>query len=297
MNLRNLEYFVNVARLGSVTHAAEKMYVSQSAVSKMIKQLEEELGVQLFDREGRTIVLNQKGKLFYSYVSDSLNLLQRGINAVQTLNDKAFRPMNILFTVASPLIPDIVLQMKAKIPQLIMNIQQRNSFAKDLKQFDFVISTQKIPNFISIPLLTEEIMVGWQKKLLSSRSFITLKELKQYDLVGLSNNTELQTVINQYLARKEIKLDFKYQTDEPATARRLIASGLGVGFIPRVTWQGLAYSKDIYIARILPDSPRRTVYLNTPYQRLNNEQRLFSNEIANVFLKARDKARKEVPNL
>lgn len=163
MNLSNLEYFVNVARLGSITHAAEKMYVSQSAVSKMIKQLEQELGVQLFDREGRTIVLNQKGKLFYSYVSDSLNLLQRGINAVQTLNDKAFRPMNILFTVASPLIPDIVLQMKAKIPQLTMNIQQKNSFAKDLKQFDFVISTQRISGFISIPLVTEEIMVGWQK--------------------------------------------------------------------------------------------------------------------------------------
>lgn len=83
MNLTTLKYFISVASLGSITEAAQEAYVSQSAVSKTIKQLEEEIGVKLFDREGRTIKLNQQGKLFYSYVSDSLNLLDRGIKAVQ----------------------------------------------------------------------------------------------------------------------------------------------------------------------------------------------------------------------
>ena len=84
MNLTTLKYFISVASLGgSITEVAKEAYVSQSAVSKTIKQLEEEIGVELFDREGRTIKLNQQGKLFYSYVSDSLNLLDRGIKAVQ----------------------------------------------------------------------------------------------------------------------------------------------------------------------------------------------------------------------
>lgn len=62
MNLTTLRYFISVASLGSITEVAKEAYVSQSAVSKTIKQLEEEIGVELFDREGRTIKLNQQGK-------------------------------------------------------------------------------------------------------------------------------------------------------------------------------------------------------------------------------------------
>ena len=62
MNLTTLKYFILVASLGSITEVAKEAYVSQSAVSKTIKQLEEEIGVELFDREGRTIKLNQQGK-------------------------------------------------------------------------------------------------------------------------------------------------------------------------------------------------------------------------------------------
>ena len=62
MNLTTLKYFISVASLGSITEVAKEAHVSQSAVSKTIKQLEEEIGVELFDREGRTIKLNQQGK-------------------------------------------------------------------------------------------------------------------------------------------------------------------------------------------------------------------------------------------
>ncbi len=62
MNLTTLKYFISVASLGSITEVSKEAYVSQSAVSKTIKQLEEEIGVELFDREGRTIKLNQQGK-------------------------------------------------------------------------------------------------------------------------------------------------------------------------------------------------------------------------------------------
>lgn len=62
MNLTTLKYFISVASLGSITEVAKEAYVSQSAVSQTIKQLEEEIGVELFDREGRTIKLNQQGK-------------------------------------------------------------------------------------------------------------------------------------------------------------------------------------------------------------------------------------------
>ena len=287
MNLTGLKYFVSVASLGSVTEAAKLAFVSESAISKTIRQLEEEIGVKLFDRQGRTIKLNQQGQVFYSYVSDSLNLLNRGINAVQTSKEGQTSQINVLFTVGSPLIPVIALKMQKVLPNVSLNIHQRTTFAKDLRQFDFVISSNKVPHFTAIPLLKEDIMIGWRKNFMHGKHFLAAKDLENYIFVGESDETELQQTINKYLKEHDLKLNFKYQSDEPATVREMVVAGLGMGFIPKITWGSFFDNYDMLdIARIIPTSPQRTIYLNTPYEKLNDIQRLFSNEIANVLVDA-----------
>lgn len=94
-------------------------------------------------------------------------------------------PLNVLFTVASPLISKIILRMQEVPPNISLNIHQKNSFAKDLEQFDFIISTAKIPNFNSIPITTEKLLIGAKKGILPNKDFIELKELEKYIFVGL----------------------------------------------------------------------------------------------------------------
>ena len=94
-------------------------------------------------------------------------------------------PLNVLFTVASPLISKIILRMQEVLPNISLNIHQKNSFAKDLEQFDFIISTAKIPNFNSIPITTEKLLIGAKKSILPNKDFIELKELEKYIFVGL----------------------------------------------------------------------------------------------------------------
>ncbi len=287
MNLTGLKYFVSVASLGSVTEAAKRAFVSESAISKTIRQLEEEIGVRLFDRQGRTIKLNQQGKVFYSYVSDSLNLLNRGINAVRVNSTNKTSEINVLFTVGSPLIPIIALKMQKLLPNVSLNIHQRTTFAKDLKQFDFIISSHKISGFTTIPLLKEEIVIGWKRNFMRKKNIFNINELENFIFVGENDETELQQTINKFILSNDLKLNFKYQSDEPATVREMIIAGLGIGFIPSVTWGGyFKNSNAIDIARIVPKSPHRIIYLNTPYQTLTDTQRLFSNEIANVLVEA-----------
>lgn len=289
MNLTGLRYFVSVATLGSITQAAKNAYVSESAVSKTIKQLEQELGTPLFDRQGRTIKLNQQGKIFYSYVSSSLQMLERGINAVQNQQKQATEHINVLFTVGSPLIPTIALRMQNLLPNVSLSISQKNTFAKDLKNFDFIISSKKIANFTAIPLLREEILIGWKKDYITFKPFYQLQELEQFTFVGESEQTELQETVNQFLQHYKLKLNFKYQSDEPATVRQMIVAGLGIGFIPQVTWGvNFANYKQVETAHLdLKNPPIRTIYLNSPHKKLNENQRLFSNEIATVFTKAK----------
>src|SRR5258708_4956401 len=78
MELQQLRYFREVAEREHVTRAAEKLFVSQSAVSRAVTQLEEELGVPLFYRQGRAVVLSPYGRLFLEHVSRALNALESG---------------------------------------------------------------------------------------------------------------------------------------------------------------------------------------------------------------------------
>src|SRR6201998_1998183 len=78
MELQQLKYSREVAEREHVTRASEKLFVSQSAVSRAVTQLEEELGVPLFYRQGRAVVLSRYGHEFLEYVSRALSILESG---------------------------------------------------------------------------------------------------------------------------------------------------------------------------------------------------------------------------
>ena len=78
MELQQLRYFREVAEREHVTRASEKLFVSQSAVSRAVTQLEEELEVPLFYRQGRTLVLSPYGRVFLEHVNRALSILESG---------------------------------------------------------------------------------------------------------------------------------------------------------------------------------------------------------------------------
>ncbi len=85
MNFHQLEYFVTVADTGHVSQAAELLNVSQPALSSNIQKLEKEIGVKLFDRSGRRIVLNSYGEAFLPIAKHLLTTLEEGLESVHDL--------------------------------------------------------------------------------------------------------------------------------------------------------------------------------------------------------------------
>ena len=83
MKLHQLRYFQCLAHYLHYRKASEALYISQPTLSFAIKELEKELVVALFKKEGRTIQLSQEGKIFLDYVSKSLQILDEGIHAIQ----------------------------------------------------------------------------------------------------------------------------------------------------------------------------------------------------------------------
>ena len=85
MNIQQLRYFLVLADTLSFTKTAEKYYISQTAVSNQIKALEEKLGVQLFQRDNRKVLLTPAGKVF---VKEAKSIITRIEEAVQHTKDE-----------------------------------------------------------------------------------------------------------------------------------------------------------------------------------------------------------------
>ena len=78
MNIEMLKYFVSIVEAEQISRASQELYVSQPALSNAIKRLETELGVLLFDRNGKTLKLNREGRLFYQSAKDMLSIYDAG---------------------------------------------------------------------------------------------------------------------------------------------------------------------------------------------------------------------------
>ena len=87
MELRVLRYFLEVAREGNVTHAAQRLHISQPTLSRQIKELEEELGKKLFNRSNYSVSLTEEGMLLRKRAEDILDMADKTIAEFQALDE------------------------------------------------------------------------------------------------------------------------------------------------------------------------------------------------------------------
>lgn len=123
IGLRHIRSFLEVARLGSVGQAADALAISQPAVSKTLRELEDRLGVALFERAGRRIRLNEAGRLFQKHAGLSLTEIERGVRAVRA-PERARRRLvvGVLPTVATRIMPRAALAFAEAVPGGVLRV-------------------------------------------------------------------------------------------------------------------------------------------------------------------------------
>lgn len=129
MDFKQLETFVVVAKTGSFTKAAEKLFLSQPSVSGHISKLEEELGVLLFRRNNKKIELTSAGTIFYSSAREMLNQKEKTLLELNDYNGKIEGILEIgaSNTTAQYIIPRYLAQFHKKYPNVVYNVIQMNS--------------------------------------------------------------------------------------------------------------------------------------------------------------------------
>jgi len=126
MELRQLQYFAEVAKREHVTEAAAHLHVAQSAVSLQISKLEDELGVSLFERVGRNVKLTQIGKSFLTHVKKALKELDNAKQHVEEYLDPEQGTIKVGYptSLASHLLPTIVSAFREKNPKISFHLNQ-----------------------------------------------------------------------------------------------------------------------------------------------------------------------------
>lgn len=87
MDIRQLRYFLEIAREGQITRAAKRLHMEQPPLSRQLKQMEKELGVTLFDRSGKRLELTRAGELLRQKAESLLQQFHESLNEVKELDE------------------------------------------------------------------------------------------------------------------------------------------------------------------------------------------------------------------
>lgn len=238
MDLLQLSYFRVVARVEHMTKAAEELSIAQPSLSKTIRRLEKEVGVPLFDRQGRSIRLNQFGKAFLEHIETMFRELGEGQRKVRDMAGLEHGEVSLV-AASLPWIPDLLHRFQVLHPSIHFHLSQC-PFAEIPHQletgaYDFCfLSTPLIrPGIQWRPLLTEEILlVVPSTHRLAGQERVPLREVAHEAVVIEKVGSGLRDLIDIFCLQAGVTLCIPYEIDEPATLYEFVKAGLGVGFTP-----------------------------------------------------------------
>lgn len=244
MELRQLQYFVKVARKQHVTQAAEELHVAQSAVSRQIHLLEEELGVNLFVQKGRNLQLTSVGRLFLSRTERILTDLERAVSEIHEFLDPEAGEIRIGFphSVVLHMLPTIVAAFRQDHPNVKFKLKQGtyNSLIRDLTKGEidlafispFPESHEHVTGDI---LLTEELYaILPPQHILSEYQSIRLEQLQGESFVMFSEEYTLRSIVMAACQKAGFTPQIGFEGEETDTIRGLVAAGMGVSLLPEM---------------------------------------------------------------
>lgn len=240
MNLQQMRYFVMVARLGNVTEAAKALHIAQPPLSRQIKQLEQELGVVLFDRSGRRLHLTETGHMLLHRAEEILNLTDR---TVCELSSSELGQEGILSLVVVPSMSLMVLpQMIAAFKELYPKITYRLLVGESLRVIELlekgVIETAIVhlpvdeDYFASYKLPTERLALVYDAAFFPQLEGTFELPVSRLQGLPLLCHRRYKELLEQSAAKNGIQAYFFCLSDDSNYLIAWAKAGLGLAVIP-----------------------------------------------------------------
>lgn len=273
VNLDLYRVFYTVAKRGSLTKAAEELYISQPAVSQSIRQLENQLGVSLFNRTHRGMELSEQGgKVIFSKVEQALKLFTDAENKIQQLSSTATGTIRIAATtnVFEYFLTEKIAAFHAKYPEVKIELITGLSTAIDvaLKENKCDVAFVHLPVENDPDLIVygnvmrvSDIFVANKDWIELTGDVIPLSKLQEYPLVMPDEKTPARKILNEFLSLVGIELRPSIEIGDFSLMKRLVTSGMGIGVMPREYAKRRLKEKILFEIQTDPPLPVRSMGL------------------------------------
>ncbi|MGF9713805.1 LysR family transcriptional regulator [Paenibacillus naphthalenovorans] len=234
--------FLYTAKLGNLTKAAQALHITQPSVSYAIKQLEETLGVKLFDRLSKGVNLTSEGRALFEYVEQSFALLDAGEKRIQSLRRLTAGELRI--GASGPFIRHLLLpaldQFHADYPGVRIRLSQGKTadIGKRLKERQIELGLVHLPvddpGLEVKPLLDIQdcFVVGNAYRALSGQP-ITTGQLAEIPLLLLSSESSTRLFVEQWLHAQGYKVEADIELNSMEMLVELARRGYGTAFVTR----------------------------------------------------------------
>ncbi len=295
MELRQIIYFIEVAKREHVTEAAHALHVAQSAVSRQIFNLEEELGIDLFIRDGRNVRLTTIGKIFLEHMERAMNVINDAKQVVNEYTDPEKGTVHIGFpsSLATYILPTAISAFREKYPHVQFDLNQGSNaqLTESILKGDVNIALIapvpiQDPKVKGTILFTEEIHALLPvKHPLASAETLTLSQLRDDDFILFPEGFVLRNMLEKACKQLGFSPHVAFEGDDIDAIKGLVSAGLGISLVPEITLVDNVPRATVSIPIVEPQVTR-TVGVIVPKDRqmLPTEQ-LFYTFITEFFMR------------
>lgn len=264
--LRQLQFFVAAAEAGSVSGAARALSISQSSVTEAIRGLEDDLGVHLFDRQARGILLTHKGSAFLRHARKIMAEVAAARTAFQgeAAATTGRLSLGVTSLVAGYVLSDVLARFRRAHPQVTLNVIEDNGdYLQHLLiggELDVaVLLTSSVKDRLALNV--ETLLVSPYRLWLplghplAQQESITLEELAGQPLIQLMVD-EIEESTRRLTAALPVKPEVAFRTRSVEAVRSLVATGAGLAILPSLVYRPWSLEGDrIEIRDVSGDLP------------------------------------------
>lgn len=257
MELLQLKYFCDAAITQNFSVTAKKFMVPPSNISQSVKRLERELKIELFDRKANSIKLNENGRAFFEKISESLRLIDEATNSVS--DSKNCGKITICVNAHRRIVIQAVEKFTRNYPNVVINAEYSADVVNP--EFDLVITgkTLDLPHLAGKKIATEEICLAVPADSeLSKFDTVDVGGLKNESFVAMGEKSDMHELTKRICANFGFEPHIAIQGDDPFYVRKCVEMGLGISFVPMLSWKGQfsdrvvlksigGYTRDVYI--------------------------------------------------
>ena len=250
MKLHQFRYLAAVAQTGlNITAAAQKLHTSQPGVSKQIKLLEDELGFQIFTREGRALTrITPAGQQVIERAMRILQETQSIKNLSKELGneDRGSLAIGTTHTQARYVLPAVISEFRHRFPQVKLHLQQGTSeqIAEMVAQdrIDFAIATGSEGRFADLTLLPcyrwHRVVVVPKAHALAGQGRLTLRALAAHPIITYSFSFSGPSSLHEAFAKADLVPDVAITARDSDVIKTYVRLGLGVGIVASMAVDG-----------------------------------------------------------